>query len=169
MRIANLLNGRTFDADMIAIIATAFDAACQDLGLTDRRDPITETLAMKIIEAAQTGVRDPDAIRQQAIHALADSPSLIPVLGQTHLMTERPGALPPARRESIRRSNVKRVHESPTSLDQQIEAAQGEVERQDATIARLKSEGLEITDATQHLVALLIKLNDLLKMKIDAR
>ena len=74
MPISNLLNGRTFDADMIANIATAFDAACRDLGLKDRRDPITETLAMKIIEAAQTGERDPDAIRQQAMHALAANP-----------------------------------------------------------------------------------------------
>jgi hypothetical protein len=139
------------------------------LGLTVRRDPITETLAMKIIEAAQTGDRDPDAIRQQAIHALAEFPSLIPMLGVTHVMTERPVALPPIRKESIMRRNVKRLYESPTSLDQQIEAAQGEVERQDATIVRLKNEGHEITDATQHLVALLIKLNDLLKMKIEAR
>ena len=67
------------------------------------------------------------------------------------------------------RSNVKHLYESPTSLDQQIEAALGEVQRQNATIARLESEGHEITDATQHLVALLIKLNDLLKMKIEAR
>ena len=74
MPIAKLLHGRTFDADMIAIIATAFDAACRDLGLTDRRDPITETLAMKVIEAAQTGERDPDAIRQHAIRNLAASP-----------------------------------------------------------------------------------------------
>ena len=71
MPIANLLKSRTFDADMIAIIVTAFDAACRDLGLTDRRDPITETLAIKVIEAAQTGERDPDAIRQQAIRTLA--------------------------------------------------------------------------------------------------
>jgi hypothetical protein len=75
MPIANLLKGHTFDADTIVIIAAAFDAACRDLGLTVRRDPITETLAMKIIEAAQTGERDPNAIRQQAIRTLAANPS----------------------------------------------------------------------------------------------
>ena len=66
-----LLEGRSFDAETIGVITEAFETACRDLRLTDRRDPITETLALKIIEAAQTGERDPNVIRQQAIESLA--------------------------------------------------------------------------------------------------
>jgi hypothetical protein len=66
-----LLEGCSFDKETIVVITEAFEAACRDLRLTDRRDPITETLARKIIEAAQTGERDPNVIRQQAIDNLA--------------------------------------------------------------------------------------------------
>jgi hypothetical protein len=71
-----LLEGCSFDAETIVVITEAFEQACRDLRLTDRRDPITETLARKIIEAAQTGERDPNVIRQQAIDRLAAKQSI---------------------------------------------------------------------------------------------
>ena len=71
-----LLKGCSFDTEAIVVITEAFETACRDLRLTDRRDPITETLALKIIEAAQTGERDPNVIRQQAIDNLATTRSL---------------------------------------------------------------------------------------------
>jgi hypothetical protein len=67
------------------------------------------------------------------------------------------------------RINVKRLYEFPTSLDQQIEAAQREVERTDATIAVLKSDGHETADASRHLIKLLTTLDTLLQLKIEAR
>jgi hypothetical protein len=54
---------RDFDPEMTRAMGIAFDNACEFLGLTDRTDPITETLAMRIIELAQIGVRDPDEIQ----------------------------------------------------------------------------------------------------------
>jgi hypothetical protein len=74
MPIDQLLEGCAFDTETIIVITEAFETACRDLGLTDRRDPITEILALKIIEAAQTGERDPNAIRQQAMDNLAAKP-----------------------------------------------------------------------------------------------
>jgi hypothetical protein len=71
MPFVDLLEGRSFDTETISVITEAFESACRDLRLTDRRDPITETLVLKIIEAAQKGERDPDLIRQQAIDSLA--------------------------------------------------------------------------------------------------
>jgi hypothetical protein len=70
MPIVELLKRQSFDAETIAVIAAAFDDACRELGLSDRRDPITETLAVKIIEVAQTGEREPGAISQRAIASL---------------------------------------------------------------------------------------------------
>jgi hypothetical protein len=66
-----LLEGCSFDSETIVVITEAFETACRDLRLTDRRDPITEVLALKIIEAAKTGERDPNIIRQQAMDLLA--------------------------------------------------------------------------------------------------
>ena len=71
MPFVDLLEGCSFDRETIFVITEAFETACRDLRLTDRRDPITETLALRIIEAAQTGERDPNVIRQQAMASLA--------------------------------------------------------------------------------------------------
>ncbi len=57
----------------------------------------------------------------------------------------------------------------PLSLDQKIEAARREVEKQEATIAVLKSDGHETADASRHLIELLTTLIDLLEMKIETR
>ena len=66
------------------------------------------------------------------------------------------------------RSNVKRLYEFPTLLDQRIEIAEREIERQAATIASLTRDDHETEDASRHLSALLMKLDDLLRMKIKA-
>jgi ribosome-binding factor A len=43
------------------------------IGLKDRNDPITEMIAKKIIEIAQTGVRDPAQISTLAIKEIGIS------------------------------------------------------------------------------------------------
>ena len=57
----------SFDPEAIKVISAAFDKACSELGLIDRRDPLAELLARKIIEAAQGGERDPQRIQQHAM------------------------------------------------------------------------------------------------------
>ena len=43
-------------------LATAYESALRILELNDRDDPITEIIARRIFEAAQTGLRDPDSL-----------------------------------------------------------------------------------------------------------
>ena len=67
------------------------------------------------------------------------------------------------------RSNLASRYEFPPPLDQQIEFLQREIEKQEATLASLTEEGHETTDAQRRLVYLLTTLNELLRMKIEAR
>ena len=54
---------RHFDPPAIAAMTTAFCTACDSLLLVDREDPIIEIVALKVIEIARTGERDPERIR----------------------------------------------------------------------------------------------------------
>jgi hypothetical protein len=72
MAIHRLLQNSAFEPDHIAEIVRAYEAACAQLGLTDRRsDPFTETIAGVIITIAQTGVTSADDICAQALARLA--------------------------------------------------------------------------------------------------
>jgi hypothetical protein len=71
MPVAKLLEEGAFDPDAIKVISGVFQKACQVLGLKDRGDGLTELLARKIIEAAQTGERDPIRLYQMAIDSLS--------------------------------------------------------------------------------------------------
>ena len=70
MPVVWLLQNSAFDPATIEIVSTAFDETRLELGLIDRADPLTELLARKFIEAAQTGERNPQRLRQQAIESL---------------------------------------------------------------------------------------------------
>jgi len=70
MPIVRLLQNSDLDPATIEIVSTAFEQTRLELGLIDRTDPLTELLAHKFIEAAQTGQRDPQRLRQQAIDSL---------------------------------------------------------------------------------------------------
>jgi len=51
-------------------LVTAYEQTLKAIHLVNRNDPITEIVAKKIIEIAQTGVKDPGQISQQAIKDL---------------------------------------------------------------------------------------------------
>jgi hypothetical protein len=70
MAIYRLLQKSAFGPEEIERMTTAYEDALRALGLTDRSDPMTEILAKKIIEIAQTGERDPARIRAQAVAAI---------------------------------------------------------------------------------------------------
>ena len=63
----------SFDPEAISIISAAFEKACDALGLSNRRDALTELLAKKVIEAAQSGERDPLRIYQVAMDSLSET------------------------------------------------------------------------------------------------
>ena len=51
--------GPSFQPEEIASLTAAFDAALNKLGLVDRQDPVTMTVAKLIIKLAKDGERDP--------------------------------------------------------------------------------------------------------------
>jgi hypothetical protein len=51
----------------------AYEIALVELGLMDRNDPLTETVAKFIFEVAQTGEKDPKAICALALSRLQDT------------------------------------------------------------------------------------------------
>jgi hypothetical protein len=72
--IYRILKNSSFGPEEIARMTTAYEDTLRVLGLADRADPITEIIAKKIIEVAQTGERDPLRIRAQAIAELGIPP-----------------------------------------------------------------------------------------------
>lgn len=70
LTIYGLLQNSGLELERIKSVAAAYEDALRMLGLKDRRDPVTELLASKIIEVAQTGERDPARIRARAIAEL---------------------------------------------------------------------------------------------------
>jgi hypothetical protein len=71
-----LLQNSPFGPDEIERMTTAYADALRVLGLVDRTDGITEIVAKKVIEIAQTGERDPLRIRERAIEDLGVSTML---------------------------------------------------------------------------------------------
>jgi hypothetical protein len=45
-------------------------SALVEIGLVDRDDPLTEMLAKSILTVTATGERDPEKIKERALHAL---------------------------------------------------------------------------------------------------
>ena len=70
MAIYRLLQKSAFGPEDIKRLAKAYESALRALELSDRYDPITEIIARRIIEAAQTGLRDPDSLCATAIKDL---------------------------------------------------------------------------------------------------
>lgn len=68
--IYRLLQQSAFTPEDIDRLVTAFEDSLHTLKLADRSDPLTETIAKKLIEFAQTGERDPRLLKKRAFEAL---------------------------------------------------------------------------------------------------
>jgi len=66
-----LENNHWFGPEDIAGLTTAFEAALAELGLVDRSDPTTLTLAKLIIELAKAGEREPERLCDSALRCLS--------------------------------------------------------------------------------------------------
>jgi hypothetical protein len=62
--------GPSFDPEHVACLTAAFEAALSKLGLVDRKDPMTMTVAKLIIELAKNGERDSQKLCDQALKVL---------------------------------------------------------------------------------------------------
>jgi hypothetical protein len=70
MAIYRLLQKSAFDPDDIKRMTSAYEQALVELGLQDRNDPLTDTVAKLIIEMAQSGERDSKMICAHALRRL---------------------------------------------------------------------------------------------------
>jgi hypothetical protein len=68
--IQHLLTNSAFDPEEMAIPASAFDAALEELKLADRAGPVAELIAKRIMWLAQQGERDPDRLRERGVEGL---------------------------------------------------------------------------------------------------
>lgn len=66
-----LENNDWFGPEDIAGLTTAFEAALAKLGLVDRSDPTTVTLAKLIVELAKEGEREPERLCDSALKRLS--------------------------------------------------------------------------------------------------
>jgi hypothetical protein len=73
MAIYRLLQNSAFAPEDIAPLVAAYEDCLRTLKLSDRSDPITEILAKKIIEIAQTGIRDSDRLGRLALEEIGIS------------------------------------------------------------------------------------------------
>lgn len=62
-----LQSDHAFGPEEVAILTRAFDEALSKLGLVNRDDPATRTVARRIIELAKQGERDPIRLRDAAL------------------------------------------------------------------------------------------------------
>jgi hypothetical protein len=70
MAIYRIIRERVFEPEAVISMAKAYEDALVALGLTDRQDPITELVAKKIVEIAETGERDPTRLRDRALEEI---------------------------------------------------------------------------------------------------
>ncbi len=67
MPIYRFLQNSPFAPEDIAPLVAAYEDCLRALKLSDRSDPITEIVAKKIIEIAQTGIRDSTRLGRLAL------------------------------------------------------------------------------------------------------
>jgi hypothetical protein len=65
-----MLEGSAFEPEQIAVLTESYERTLKALALADRADPITELVAKKVIEIAQTGHRDAARISALVVEAL---------------------------------------------------------------------------------------------------
>jgi len=73
--IYRLLENEPFEPEHVTLMGNVFEDVLHTLGLIDREDPITRLVAMKVIELAQTGERDPARLKQLTLEAFEGGPN----------------------------------------------------------------------------------------------
>jgi hypothetical protein len=70
MAIYRLLKESSFGPEELSKLGAAYERTLEALGLTDRKDPMTELVARKLLAIHRTGVCDPVGLSQRAIQEL---------------------------------------------------------------------------------------------------
>jgi hypothetical protein len=59
-----------FAPEQVAMLGNVFEDILQTFGLVDRKDPMTEMVAQKLVELASSGVSDPERLKSLTVQAL---------------------------------------------------------------------------------------------------
>jgi hypothetical protein len=70
MAIYKLIQNTPLGPDEVLRLIAAYEETLRALGLKDRDDPITQIVAKKVFEIAQTGIEDPSEISKLAMKQL---------------------------------------------------------------------------------------------------
>jgi hypothetical protein len=70
MAIYRILQNRPMGPEEISRLTAAYEQALRGIGLVDRDDPLSEMVAKKVIQIAQSGVRDRKDIAALAVMEL---------------------------------------------------------------------------------------------------
>ena len=76
MAIRELATYAAYSPEQIAILISAYGAACAALGVSQTESVKAEAVALKILEHAAKGEFDPDRLCDYAVHALRDDPGI---------------------------------------------------------------------------------------------
>ena len=60
-----------FAPEEVTLLGNVFEDVLKTLGLVDRQDPLTASVAQKVIELASAGVRDPERLKRLTVQAFA--------------------------------------------------------------------------------------------------
>jgi hypothetical protein len=71
MPITSFLDGEQFDPETRRVLSVALEMTCIALRTGDCDDGVRQAIAMKIIEIAKAGERNPDVLCEQALAAIA--------------------------------------------------------------------------------------------------
>jgi hypothetical protein len=80
MPIKRLLERHVFPPELVVILGEVFEDVLKTLSLTNREDPVTELVAKKVIELAQSGERNPDRLKALTVQAFTPQQHAKPVL-----------------------------------------------------------------------------------------
>ena len=58
-----------FAPEEVAMLGNVFEDVLPTLGLADRNDPMTEMVAKKLVDLANSGIRDPDRLKTLTLQA----------------------------------------------------------------------------------------------------
>ena len=74
MPITPFLNGERFDLETRRVLGLAFEMTCLALRTGDCDDGVRKAIAIKIIELAKAGERNPDAMCEQVLKDIRTEP-----------------------------------------------------------------------------------------------
>jgi len=72
----SLLRGGVFSPEEVALLTAAFEDCLRELQLVDRDDPAATLVAKRVLQFAESGVRDPIWLREAVLTSFKNDPDV---------------------------------------------------------------------------------------------